>query len=82
MVELESRLWPAQAKARLDNGEAIALDVTSSLVYPAVNGRIPGAIRVPPEPILRGMVRRAPTSEIMQHFPTLPDGKPVIAYCT
>jgi rhodanese-related sulfurtransferase len=82
MIELEHRLGPAQAKARLDSGDAIALDVTSSLVYPAVNGRIPGAIRVPPEPILRGLARRAPTSDILQHFPALPDGGPVIAYCT
>lgn len=79
---IEYRISPSQAKARLDSGDAIALDVTSSLVYPAVNGRIPGAIRVAPEPILRGMARRAPSSEVMQHFPALPDERPVIAYCT
>lgn len=79
---IEYRVSPSQAKAQLDNGAAIALDVTSSLVYPAVNGRIPGAMRVPPEPILRGMARRAPASEIMVHFPALPDGRPILAYCT
>jgi rhodanese-related sulfurtransferase len=79
---IEYRVSPSQAKARLDNGEGIALDVTSSLVYPAVNGRIPGAIRVPPEPILRGMARRAPTAEVMAHFPALPDGRSILAYCT
>ncbi|TMD05372.1 MAG: rhodanese-like domain-containing protein [Chloroflexi bacterium] len=79
---IEYRVSPGQAKAQLDNGEAIALDVTSSLVYPAVNGRIPGAMRVPPEPILRGIARRAPSSEVMVHFPALPDGRPILAYCT
>jgi rhodanese-related sulfurtransferase len=79
---IEYRVSPSRAKAQLDNGDAIALDVTSSLVYPAVNGRIPGAIRVPPEPILRGMARRAAPSEVMVHFPALPDGRPILAYCT
>lgn len=79
---IEYRVSPSQAKAQLDNAEAIALDVTSSLVYPAVSGRIPGAIRVPPEPILRGMSRRAAASEVMLHFPALPDGRAVLAYCT
>ncbi|HYS01067.1 MAG TPA: rhodanese-like domain-containing protein [Candidatus Eisenbacteria bacterium] len=79
---IEYRVSPTRAKAQLDNGEAIALDVTSSLVYPAVNGRIPGAIRVPPEPILRGMARRAPVSDVMAHFPALPDGRAILAYCT
>jgi rhodanese-related sulfurtransferase len=79
---IEYRVSPTRAKAQLDNGEAIALDVTSSLVYPAVNGRIPGAIRVPPEPILRGMARRAPGSDVMVHFPALPDGRAILAYCT
>jgi rhodanese-related sulfurtransferase len=79
---IEHRVSASQVKARLDNGEAVALDVTSSFVYPAVNGRIPGAIRVPPEPILRGMARRAPAAEVMAHFPALPDGRSILAYCT
>jgi len=79
---VEFRLSPAQAKQRLDAGEAVALDVTGSLVYPAVSRRIPGAIRVPPEPILRGIERAAPVVQVMRHFGELPDGQPLVAYCT
>jgi len=79
---VEFRLSPAQAKTRLDSGEAVALDVTSSLVYPAVRGRIPGALRVPPEPILRGIARRASPDEVLRHFGNLPDGRELITYCT
>lgn len=79
---VEFRLSPAQAKVRLDGGEAIALDVTSALVYPAVRGRVPGAVRVPPEPILRGIARAAPAAEVLRHFGSLPDGRELITYCT
>lgn len=79
---VEFLLSPARAKARLDGGEAIALDLTSSLVYPAVSRRIPGALRIPPEPILRGVDRAAPAEQIMRHFGDLPDGRALIAYCT
>lgn len=58
------------------------LDVTSSLVYPAVSRRIPGSIRIAPEPIIRGLESRRPVAEIMQHFSSLPANKSVIAYCT
>lgn len=79
---MEFRLSPAQAKTRLDGGDAVPLDVTSSLVFPVVSHQIRGAIRVPPEPILRGIARRAPADEIMRHFGSLPDGQALIAYCT
>jgi rhodanese-related sulfurtransferase len=79
---IEFRLSPAQARSRLDGGEALPLDVTSSLVYPAVTRRIPGAIRIPPEPILRGLERAAPPSDILGHFGGLPDDRELIAYCT
>ncbi len=76
------RIDPAAAKAKFDAGEAIPLDVTSSLVYPAVSHRIPGAIRIPPEPIIRGIEAARPAAEIMRHFESLPADREIIAYCT
>ena len=76
------RLDPAAAKAKLDAGDAIPLDVTSSLVYPAVSHRIPGAIRIAPEPIIRGLQAARPATEIAKNFESLPPDREVIAYCT
>jgi len=76
------RIDPAAAKAKFDAGEAIPLDVTSSLVYPAVSHRIPRAIRVPPEPIIRGLQAARPASEILRHLESVPADRDVIAYCT
>jgi rhodanese-related sulfurtransferase len=76
------RIDPASAKAKFDAGEAVPLDVTSSLVYPAVSHRIPGAIRTPPEPIIRGLQAARPAAEIMRHFESLPANREIIAYCT
>ena len=79
---LAPRIDPAAAKAKLDAGEAVPLDVTSSLVYPAISHRIPGAIRIAPEPIIRGLDAARPIAEIMQHLDGLPADREVIAYCT
>jgi rhodanese-related sulfurtransferase len=79
---LAQRIDPASAKAKVDAGEAVALDVTSSLVYPAVSHRIPGAIRIPPEPIIRGLQAARPAAEIAKYFESLPPDREVIAYCT
>jgi rhodanese-related sulfurtransferase len=76
------RIDPAAAKAKFDAGEAVPLDVTSSLVYPAVSHRIPGAIRIPPEPIIRGLQAARPVGEILRHFESLPSDREIIAYCT
>ena len=76
------RIDPAAAKAKLDAGESVALDVTSSLVYPAVSHRIPGAIRTPPEPIIRGLQAARPAAEIAKYFESVPPDREVIAYCT
>ena len=76
------RIDVASAKAKLDSGEAVALDVTSSLVYPAVSHRLPRAIRIPPEPIIRGLQAARPLSEIGKYFESLPPGREIIAYCT
>ena len=76
------RIDPAAARAKIDAGEAIPLDVTSSLVYPAVSHRLPGAIRIPPEPIVRGLQAARPAAEILQHLAALPADREIIAYCT
>jgi rhodanese-related sulfurtransferase len=76
------RIDPAAARAKFDAGEAVPLDVTSSLVYPAVSHRIPGAIRIPPEPIIRGIQAARPAAEILRHFESLPADREIIAYCT
>jgi rhodanese-related sulfurtransferase len=76
------RIDPAAAKAKFNAGEAVPLDVTSSLVYPAVSHRIPGAIRIPPEPIIRGLQAARPVAEILRHFESVPADREIIAYCT
>lgn len=76
------RIDPAAAKAKFDSSEAVPLDVTSALVYPAVSHRIPGAIRIPPEPIIRGLQGARPAAEILRHFESLPGDREIIAYCT
>jgi rhodanese-related sulfurtransferase len=82
MMVMAPRIDPASAKAKLDAGEAIPVDVTSSLVYPAVSHRIPGAIRIPPEPIIRALQAARPLAEVAKHFESLPPDREVIAYCT
>ena len=79
---LAPRIDPASAKAKLDAGEAVALDVTSSLVYPAVSHKIPGAIRIAPEAIIRGLQSARPAAEIARYFESLPADREIIAYCT
>lgn len=79
---LAPRLDPAGAKAKFDAGQAIPLDVTSSLVYPAVSHRIHGAVRIAPEPIIRGLRSARPVGEIMQYLASLPPDKEIVAYCT
>lgn len=76
------RIDPAAAKAKLDAGEAVAVDVTSSLVYPAVSHRVPGAIRIPPEPIIRGIQGARPASDILKLFESVPGDREIVAYCT
>ena len=76
------RIEPHAARARLDASEAVALDVTSALVWPAVNHRIPASVRVVPEPVMRALDAARPPSEILPHFRDLPADREVIAYCT
>jgi rhodanese-related sulfurtransferase len=79
---LAPRLDPAAAKAKFESGEAVPLDVTSSLVYPAVSHRIIGAIRIAPEPIVRGLESARSVDHIMQHLASLPADREIVAYCT
>jgi rhodanese-related sulfurtransferase len=81
-MTIAPRIDPAAAKARMDSGTAVVVDVTSSLVYPAVSHRIPGAIRLAPEPIIRGLQAARSAAEILQHFASLPADREIIAYCT
>lgn len=76
------RIDPASAKAKFDADQAIPLDVTSSLVYPAVSHRIRGAVRIAPEPIIRGLRSARPAGEILRQFASLPPNKEIVAYCT
>ena len=59
----------AEAKALLEAGEAVILDVVASRVWPSMTRTIPGSIRIPPEEVEKG-------------FSHLPGDKTIIAYCT
>jgi rhodanese-related sulfurtransferase len=63
------RIEAAEAKALVDSGQAVILDVVASHVWPSMARRIAGSIRIPPE-------------EIQARYAELPRDKIVIAYCT
>jgi rhodanese-related sulfurtransferase len=63
------RIDPAEAKALIDSGKAIILDVVASHVWPAMARTIQDSIRIPPE-------------EIKNRFSELPRDKTIITYCT
>jgi rhodanese-related sulfurtransferase len=63
------RIEPAEAKALVDSGQAIILDVVASHVWPAMARTIQGSIRIPPQ-------------EIEQRFSELARNKTIITYCT
>ena len=81
-MTIAPRIDPAAARRKIDAGEAVALDVTSSLVYPAVTRRIPNSIRIAPEPIIRALNSARPMSDIAQLFSSLPADRQIVAYCT
>jgi len=81
-VTIAPRIDPAAARRKFEAGEAVALDVTSSLVYPAVTRRIANSIRIAPEPIIRALNAARPAAEVAQHLSTLPPDREIIAYCT
>ena len=61
------RVTPAELKARMDKGEAVAIDVRGSVPYEL--GHIKGAVWLP-----LGLVA--------QRFDQLPQDKLIVAYCT
>lgn len=63
------RIDPVEAKALVDKGKAIVLDVVASHVWPAMARTIQASIRIPPE-------------EIPDRLDELPRDKTIIAYCT
>ena len=57
------------AKAMLDSGTAVMLDVVASHVWPSMTRTIQGSIRIPPE-------------DIEKRIGELPRNKTIITYCT
>jgi rhodanese-related sulfurtransferase len=65
----ELRVSPADAKRRVDAGEAIVLDVVAPGVWEQLDVAVPGALRIDP-------------TEIERRFGELPREKAIVAYCT
>ena len=63
------RIEVAEAKAMVDAGEALMLDVVASHVWPSMTRTIQGSVRISPD-------------EIGKRFSELPRDKAIIAYCT
>ena len=63
------RIDPADAKARVDAGEAIILDVVSPMAWEQLDRAIPRAVRIAPD-------------ELDERWGELPRERAIIAYCT
>jgi rhodanese-related sulfurtransferase len=63
------RITPEKAKAMVESGQALFLDVISSSVYPLMHLAIAGAIRIAPE-------------ELADRVDELPKSTTIITYCT
>lgn len=63
------RMEVAEAKAIVDAGEAVILDVVASHIWPSMTRTVEGSIRIPPE-------------EIPKRLDELPRDKTIITYCT
>jgi len=63
------RISPPEAKARVDGGEAITLDVVAPQVWQQMHRAIAGATRIDPR-------------EIEQRYHKLPRNRQIIVYCT
>jgi rhodanese-related sulfurtransferase len=63
------RIDPADARARVDAGEAIVLDVVSPMAWEQLDRAVHGAIRISPD-------------ELDERWQELPRERAVIAYCT
>ncbi len=63
------RIDVAEAKAKLESGEALALDVVQPRSWEEIDGAVQGAVRIAPQ-------------EIGQRFGELPLDLEIITYCT
>jgi rhodanese-related sulfurtransferase len=63
------RINPTDAKARVDAGQAVVLDMVSPLAWDQIDVAIAGALRIPPD-------------ELGSHLNELPRDRDLIAYCT
>jgi len=63
------RISPAEAKRRVDAGEAIVLDVVAPGTWAELEVVVRGAVRIPPD-------------RIEERFAELPRDRDIIAYCT
>ena len=63
------RISPPEARARLDAGQALVLDVVSPAAWDQLDVAIPGALRIPPD-------------ELTRRYRELPKEREIIAYCT
>jgi rhodanese-related sulfurtransferase len=69
------RISPQEAKAMLDRGEAVAVDVRDATEV-AQSGKVPGALNIP-----RGMIEFRADAETPYHDPRLQKDKTIITYC-
>lgn len=65
----ELRIDPTDARARVDAGEAIILDVVSPMAWEQLDRAIRGAVRISPD-------------ELGERWGELPRERAIIAYCT
>ncbi len=63
------RIEVAEARAKIESGEAVALDVVQPGAWDQIDGAVKGAVRIPPE-------------EIEQRFAEVPRELDIITYCT
>ena len=63
------RISPPEAKARLDAGQALVLDVVSPAAWDQLDVAIAGALRIPPD-------------ELSRRYRELPKDREIVTYCT
>lgn len=73
------RIEPAKAKATIEAGTAVVIDVTSPLLDSAVKNQIPQAVRLTPHGLTDPNSRRL---DLIRDLPELPRDKTIITYCT
>jgi rhodanese-related sulfurtransferase len=73
-MRLVPRIAPEDAKAMLDRGDAVALDVREAVEI-AQSGKVPGALEIP-----RGKIESLGAA-LAEQEPALDKNKTIIAYC-